>query len=264
MKIYFSALSKKHFEYLERYNIKVDYLRSYFESRKNHKFFEHPCIKHFFLDSGAFSAANQGEEINIKRYAEYIFKYTDKITVYANLDVKGDPEQTLKNQKILEKLGLNPLPVYHYGEKLELLQYYCNNYKYIALGGLAGENLSYNKLDPWLTKIFNMFPNNKFHGFGMNNILLIKAFPWESVDSTTYLGGSKYGLIIHEEVTVHYKKLTNIKDWKILTEFLDRTKMTIDDFFNDYILRDIFNIEQNLKFIDSPKCYEKINQLSLF
>ena len=51
-----------------------------------------------FIDSGGFSAATQGVEINIEEYAAWLKEYEDLITVYANLDEIGDPELTYERQ----------------------------------------------------------------------------------------------------------------------------------------------------------------------
>ena len=118
-----------------------------------------------FLDSGAFSAWTQGVEIDIQEYIEFIKKHKDIIEVYANLDIisRGDTsaakkeaaQKTLKNQIIMEKAGLAPLPVFHVGEPLKYLKYYMSNYEYIALGGMVGKQKS--TLSPWLDNCFGQF-----------------------------------------------------------------------------------------------------------
>jgi len=80
-----------------------------------------------FLDSGAYSAYSTGVPVNLGEYANFIKglqKITDGLTVYANLDVIGDPEATLANQKQMEEWGLNPLPCFHCGEDFNLLKTY--------------------------------------------------------------------------------------------------------------------------------------------
>jgi len=61
-----------------------------------------------FLDSGAFSAYTQKAVIKLDDYIAFIKKYAKYITVYANLDVIGDAEATLKNQKLMERQGSSP------------------------------------------------------------------------------------------------------------------------------------------------------------
>lgn len=144
-----------------------------------------------FLDSGAFSAWSQGAEINIDDYITFIKKYKKYISVYANLDVIGDPEATLKNQYKMEKAGLKPLPCFHFNEDEKYLKTYLKKYDYIAFGGMVG--IHKKKLDAWLNEIFGNYicdakgkPKVKVHGFGLTSLALLIKYPWYSVDSTVW------------------------------------------------------------------------------
>ena len=75
-----------------------------------------------FLDSGAYSAWSKGIEINIDEYIEFVKKYKDNLTVYANLDDINSPEKTWENQRYMESKGLKPLPCFHYGEDVKYLK----------------------------------------------------------------------------------------------------------------------------------------------
>ena len=154
-----------------------------------------------FLDSGAFSAKNKNIEIDIQEYIEFIKINEKHINCYANLDVIGNPKATLKNQKIMEKAGLSPVPVFHFGEDPELyLKPLIGKYEYIALGGLVvGAN---KRLIPWLDNIFkkylldkNMMPLIKVHGFGITSFQLLFRYPWFSVDSTSWVVTGRVGSI---------------------------------------------------------------------
>jgi hypothetical protein len=87
----------------------------------------YPFFPDIFLDSGAFSAMSQGVHIDIVDYIAFVKQNKSKLKVYANLDVIGNAEATLKNQEIMEKAGLSPLPCFHYGEDKKYLQMYCEN-----------------------------------------------------------------------------------------------------------------------------------------
>ena len=167
-----------------------------------------------FLDSGAFSAWTKGVEIDIQRYIEFIKQNQDVITVYANLDVispdrfsmgtKESAELTLRNQKIMEQVGLSPLPVFHIGEPFEYLEYYINYYDYIGLGGMVGK--SRQTLSSWLDVVFGKYvcdgkgyPKVKVHGFGLTCAQLMVKYPWYSVDSSTWIREAVMG-----KVTVPY------------------------------------------------------------
>lgn len=154
-----------------------------------------------FLDSGAFSAWSQGAEINIHNYIEFIKKNIKYIDTYAVLDVIGNAEKTLKNQRIMEKAGLSPLPCFHYGEDIKYLKRYLKNYDYIALGGMVP--ISTKDLRPWLDELFSKhicskdgMPKVKIHGFGMTALTLMLRYPWYSVDSTSWVVTGRMGGIL--------------------------------------------------------------------
>lgn len=154
-----------------------------------------------FLDSGAFSAHSQGTEINIQEYIQFIKEHEDIIEVYANLDVIGSAEGTWKNQIIMEKAGLHPLPVYHYGEDIKWLKRILRRgYDYIALGGMVP--ISTKDLKVWLDDLFSTyltdekgFPTIKVHGFGLTALTLMLRYPWYSVDSTSWVVTGRLGSI---------------------------------------------------------------------
>jgi hypothetical protein len=160
-----------------------------------------------FLDSGAFSAANQGYVIDIQEYINFIERHKDSLTCYANLDVIGDPtkgidgaEETLKNQQAMEAAGLTPMPVFHVGEDESYLRYYVENYEYVGLGGMVP--FSTQVLRTWLDRVFRElvcdakgWPQVKIHGFGMTSLSLMLRYPWYSVDSTSWIMASRNGTI---------------------------------------------------------------------
>jgi len=61
----------------------------------------------YFLDSGAFSAFTKNVSIDISDYIKFIKDNKNIFKNYAVLDVIGDAKETLKNQIIMEKQGLD-------------------------------------------------------------------------------------------------------------------------------------------------------------
>ena len=219
MKIYLAGTSVS--DPKENYKIRLLFRKS----NKLHSFFHckeknglewkwfHMNVKNkinLFLDSGAFSAWTQGVNIDIQDYIAFIKEHQDVIEVYANLDIisrgnstmdkKQAAEKTLENQRIMEEAGLSPLPVFHVGEVFSYLQYYIDNYDYVALGGMVGKQKS--TLIPWLDDCFGQFicdkkgnPKVKVHGFGLTSLSLMLRYPWYSVDSTSWVTTSRVGSI---------------------------------------------------------------------
>jgi hypothetical protein len=158
-----------------------------------------------FLDSGAYSAWSKGVTIDIDEYISFIKKNIKYITVYANLDVIGDPEATYRNQKYMESKGLRPLPVFH--STLEpyswLKKYIDEEYEYIGLGGMAGGSISKKDIVPILDEVFEKYicdkdgmPKVKVHGFGMTSLELLLKYPWYSVDSTSWVMTGRFGSVM--------------------------------------------------------------------
>ncbi len=146
-----------------------------------------------FLDSGAYSAQTRGTPIDIHEYARWIQQYGDMFSVYVNLDVIRDAEQTWKNQRMLEdEYGLSPLPVFHAGEDWYAFDRYLERYPYIGLGGGVGASAS--AYIPWVIQCFKRAKGRAvFHGFGMTTWPILKAFPWYSVDSSSWGQGFRFG-----------------------------------------------------------------------
>jgi hypothetical protein len=152
-----------------------------------------------FIDSGAFSAFSQGSQIVLSEYAEYLRGCVPFVSHYANLDVIGDPEGTLENQRRLEDEGLSPIPVFHVGENFRYLERYCEEYDYVALGGMVPHLRFKSRLMSWLVKCFRTAEASPrrpgFHGFGCTNWDIVKTFPWRSVDSSSWGSGFRFGFV---------------------------------------------------------------------
>ena len=148
-----------------------------------------------------FSYTEKPEYIQYRKdFIKFIKEYDGKIDHYSNLDVINNPELTHKNQLILEKAGLHPIPVFHLGSDLKWLDKYVNEYEYIALGGLVPNPTRV--LIPWLDKVWkdhlldkDGFPKVKVHGFACTAIPLMTRYPWFSVDSATCRKLAMYGWI---------------------------------------------------------------------
>ena len=166
-------------------------------------FMDQKASKGLFLDSGAFTAFKSGKPVNLDNYIQYIKDNVERLAVYANLDVIGDAAATWVNQRIMEKAGLHPLPCFHYGDPIQDFDKMCEEYDYIALGGIATFKPNKEQKSKWLDLLFSrkpVFDRNgklriKFHGFGMTSVPTILRYPWWSIDSTSWRGYSRTGII---------------------------------------------------------------------
>lgn len=167
-------------------------LCSYWCFRKNMKLIQSYVSKNYevFLDSGAFSAANSNASINLDDYCNYITE--SGASIYAGLDVIGDPVATMRNVKYMEERGLFPIPTFHMGGNPDELRALFK-YPYIALGGMVFASGRERYCDEIWSIILKEAPGLRVHGFGMTNVELMERYPWYSVDSSTYKDGRRFG-----------------------------------------------------------------------
>lgn len=160
-----------------------------------------------FLDSGAFSMWTQGIEIDVATYARFIKEYEDiflvdeGVPMIAGLDVigSGDAADTYENvRKLWAEHGIKSIPTFHAGEDERWLDYYANNFEYIALGGVA--QVATSQMIIWMDRVWERYltdgagrPKCKVHGFATTSIPLMERYPWRSVDSSTWVQIASYG-----------------------------------------------------------------------
>lgn len=196
-----------------------------------------------FLDSGAFSSFSLGVDVSIEAYAEFVREHQDIIEMASVLDAIGDPVGTYHNQNTLEKLGAEVLPCFHFGEPLDLCEYYVNNYPYITIGGMVP--IPNNKLEPWLDEIWDRvltdkdgYSRIKIHGFGLTARKLMLKYPWYSVDSSSWVQVAANGGIVLPELAQPIaisERSPKIKDFMGHYATLpEQTRQRIDELLTHY------------------------------
>lgn len=153
--------------------------------------------RYYLLDSGGFSAIKHGIKIDVNKYADYINRH--EIKVAFNLDV-SDTEETLKNQKYLEKnTKAYIIPVYHYTEFIsskykDLIHDYAKDYPFISCGTNAEQisSVSNNKIAYLDYVYWRVGLKSKIHGLGATSLELMKRYPFYSVDSSSWLNVQKF------------------------------------------------------------------------
>lgn len=155
------------------------------------------------IDSGAFTAWRGGKPINIGDYANWALAIKKNWSpsmeslVFMNLDVIGDQAASMVNQKTLESIGLNPVPIFTYGADLDILKGLLKEYDYVALGGLVHRK----GIQPWLDRCFSVIINDykvsgtltKIHLLGVCNEKLLLRYPCYSSDSSSWVRALIFG-----------------------------------------------------------------------
>ena len=153
-------------------------LRDYF-LKNRHKF------HNFFMDSGAFSFDSLGVEIDIDEYIVCIKE--DQIDHYSVLDVIGDPKTTQENYLYMKSKGLDPVPCFHINTDVDYLDFYLEECNKLAIGGMVkARSVEHNLKKIW-SKILSKDKKIHVHGFGVSSPKVAIAYPWHSIDSSSYV-----------------------------------------------------------------------------
>lgn len=167
-----------------------------------------PLFGDFLLDSGAFTFCGTGG-FGSKRFEEYIEKYADfinrnKIKNFFELDVDSivGYDKVLEYRKKLEKLTCKQcIPVWHISRGKNEFIKHCQEYSYVALGGYVAaikandpRQKAYVKAYPWFIKQAHEY-NSKIHGLGFTSLKGLENCHFDSVDSTAWTTGNRFGHI---------------------------------------------------------------------
>lgn len=159
--------------------------------------------KDFLLDSGAFTffSGKGAKDIN---WEEYVDKYADfinrnKVNHFFELDIDKliGYDNVIKLRKRLEaKTGKQCIPVWHKFRGKDNFLSMCDEYKYVAVGGIVSGEITKDQY-PIFTWLINEAHKRgcKIHGLGFTNLEGITKYHFDSVDSTAWTTGNRFGSI---------------------------------------------------------------------
>lgn len=219
---------------LKSAGLKLNVLESFFgiANRRRTENFLHYADS-FMLDSGAFSFFGNGKVADwneyITRYIEYINANDVKLFFELDIDKIIGYDRVKEVRRRLEReTGKRPVPVWHKHLGKEEFLRMCDEYDYVAIGGIASKEIM-----PAEYKYLTWFINEahkrgaKIHGLGFSWFNWLQTCHFDSVDSTSWSVGNRYGRIsffygrrIMQHVTPpdrHGKSLPlaihNLKEW---------------------------------------------------
>lgn len=161
-----------------------------------------PLFGDFLLDSGAFTfMTNTKSRINwneyIERYADFINRYNIEKFFELDIDSIVGYEQVLKYREKLEGLtGKKCIPVWHKSRGIEDFKKTCDKYDYAAIGGIVSGEIN--------SRQYGIFPSmiaeahrreTKIHGLGFTSLDWLPKCHFDSVDSTTWTTGNRFGRV---------------------------------------------------------------------
>lgn len=169
------------------------------------------------LDSGAFSVWSKGITISVDDYADFCIAHP-KTSYFVSLDViPGSPTAQYRTAEVVEsaasqgwknylrmlKKGVlfeKLIPVFHQGESFKWLEKMLDiEAPYIGLGGI--QQVGRAAAIRWLKTVRNYLlncdgsPKVRVHGFAVNDLEVMRVFPWHSVDAASWGVRASYGSV---------------------------------------------------------------------
>jgi hypothetical protein len=151
-----------------------------------------------FADSGAFSAYTLGQPLDVTAYIVWAKQWQHRFTAIAGPDVIGDAKATADGTyRMMEALpDATVLPTFHVGDDWSWLDHWTSRCDYLALGGMVPYARAAPLLRRWVVTAFSRIPATvRVHGFGLTTWSLLRAFPWYSVDSSSWTGVFRFGVL---------------------------------------------------------------------
>lgn len=158
----------------------------------------------FMLDSGAFTfmendKGNVNWESYVDRYSDFINEHD--INLYFEMDI-----DSVTNLKYVEKLrkrmekrtNKQSIPVWHRSRGKDYFISMCKDYDYVSLGGIVSGEWKGSNPDIFQWFIDKAHEHNcKIHALGYTNMKGLKKYNFDSVDSTTWVSGNRFGHLWH-------------------------------------------------------------------
>lgn len=147
----------------------------------------------WMLDSGAFTAHEQGKPINVDEYTKFLHENGHLFWQTIALDVVGDAQSTRRNLLAMRATGLNPMPVCtvdeHVDEVPALLGEFCSH---LCVAGGVTEPLD--AYGPRLAAIRQRVGDGVWlHGLGFARGLRVAGTRVNSVDASSWMSGQRWG-----------------------------------------------------------------------
>lgn len=179
----------------------------------------------FLLDSGAFTFIQKANgQINwynyIENYAEYIKQ--NKVKNFFELDIDSvvGYQKVIEFRSLLERLtGERCIPVWHKNRGVDEYKRHCQEYPYVGIGGYVIKELNNRDYAAFPSMIkYAHERKTKVHCLGFTATCKFSKYHFDSVDSTTWIIGAKFGNIcilknnIIQQVHYSNKRCSNVAE----------------------------------------------------
>lgn len=200
------------------------------------------------LDSGAFTYLNnakKGQTVDFNKYLDTYIDFINKndIKYFFELDIDslvGIEEVERLRERLEKETDKKSIPVFHKARGKDYFLKMCDEYDYVAVGGIVTKEIK-----PFEHKYFKWFideahkRNTKIHLLGYTNLKGIYDYRADSVDSTSWLSGGRFGTMYwfdgqilrqvdtgkrrrREDISHEPLDLYNYNQWLKLQQYLDK------------------------------------------
>lgn len=148
--------------------------------------------KMFLLDSGAFTFFSSGKKVDwndyIDRYSAFIKEHDVKYFFELDIDsLIGYENVKVLRKRLEEQTGRLCIPVWHKSRGIKEFLNMCEQYPYVAIGGIASKEIKPNQYKAFPHMINEAHKRgSKVHGLGFTNVNKFKEIRFDSVDSTRW------------------------------------------------------------------------------
>lgn len=160
----------------------------------------------FMIDSGAFTfmggfSFTQGKTVPVDwddycdKYAEFVVENGFEHFIELDIDSVVGYERVKQLRCRLQALThMQPIPVWHSTRGVDEWIKMCSEYPYVALGGIVGGEwkAQAEKYIPWFIRQAHK-RGCEIHGLGFTKTAKLKQYHFDSVDSTSWSAGARYG-----------------------------------------------------------------------
>lgn len=242
MKVFLAATSSR--EAMGDELLEIPYLLESFYSLQNEKTLKR-IIKHnkenFLLDSGAFTFMSGTGKADfdeyLTKYIDFIKKYDIKYFFELDVDSVVGYEKVKEYRKRLEKeTGKKCIPVWHKSRGKDEFLKMCDEYDYVAIGGIVTKEITKDQY-PFFAWFLNEAHKRgcKVHGLGFTATKELHKYHFDTVDSTNWLSGGRFGQLhtfngryieskSYKNKRAVYKAIDshNLKEWVKFQKYADK------------------------------------------
>jgi hypothetical protein len=195
----------------------------------------------FLLDSGAFTFMNGKKSNNfddyLTKYIHFINKYDIKYFFELDVDSVVGYEKVKQLRNRLEReTGKRCIPVWHKSRGKEEFLKMCDEYDYVAIGGIVTKEIKKEEYPFFKWFITEAHKRKcKIHGLGFTALDDLKKYHFDSVDSTSWKSGGRFGqlhrftnntikTITQKSKRAVYKKIdeNNFNEWVKFQKYAEK------------------------------------------